>query len=776
MQAGGDIAAVQNSPDAQVIIQRSFISLFGNSPASPAVDWEWGLQILKQQQPDIKKRLRESLFGLAEVDAIEVKAIGQEDSPALALEAVKCLSVDGAEKGTIDPNAPLIATYAREDIEGKLLILGTPGAGKTITLLKLAEHLVGEAISNPKTVIPVIFELSTWRDGQEIGAWLIEQLCKNFDSKGDRNHRIYENWLKRRVLLPLMDGLDELGMVRQRACTEKINDFARVYPHLVVCCRVKEFQQAGVNLSNLRGTVQLQPLNDRQIAEYLQQMGKSGLWDQIQAVPEMGRLLDPVIDPENAEYDEPGLLRVPLFISLAAQVYEPDKPLKGKTDLFERYIDRQLSLKLRDADRNRKELKHRKWAFKRVQAEPDWRQTRQSLGWVARQLAKNNQIEFLVENIQPSCIENKREQWLYWFLLFGINLVVIGASIISILFYFINNYMKTFPLVDSLNSIIFWIFWFSIIASTGSKADTVRMFNALIYYSLNFLFKLKVPQYIRQHTPILHDLSLDSKIRSRLPSFPKGLKLKNLVSAYVETCRFFSALFLIPILPIILFFQNTVIFFSRIFGISKIFNQLEQEQKEIRNRIREDLIKIDYEKSPYKHSINLFIATLICTDYYTYRNKIKVVQICSVVLISPMVILVFLIMSLFNIGFIFTDNFRNPYEKLNQGRVEKLKLLILSIFFTVGFLIFQPYIPAYYQNPIPYWILNFLIYLFTLLTCIDLNKYFALRITLWQAKSIPWNLAQFLTYCHERRLLQQIGGRYRFIHRELLDHFAQHEA
>jgi hypothetical protein len=31
---------------------------------------------------------------------------------------------------------------------------------------------------------------------------------------------------------------------------------------------------------------------------------------------------------------------------------------------------------------------------------------------------------------------------------------------------------------------------------------------------------------------------------------------------------------------------------------------------------------------------------------------------------------------------------------------------------------------------------------------------------------------RFLIYCHDRRLLQQIGGRDRFIHRELLDHFA----
>ncbi len=38
-------------------------------------------------------------------------------------------------------------------------------------------------------------------------------------------------------------------------------------------------------------------------------------------------------------------------------------------------------------------------------------------------------------------------------------------------------------------------------------------------------------------------------------------------------------------------------------------------------------------------------------------------------------------------------------------------------------------------------------------------------------REIPWNYARFLSYCVERRLLQRISGRYRFIHRELLDHF-----
>jgi hypothetical protein len=51
-------------------------------------------------------------------------------------------------------------------------------------------------------------------------------------------------------------------------------------------------------------------------------------------------------------------------------------------------------------------------------------------------------------------------------------------------------------------------------------------------------------------------------------------------------------------------------------------------------------------------------------------------------------------------------------------------------------------------------------------------QHLCLRIVFTRHYGIPWNLAQFLTYCHERRILQQIGGRYRFIHRELLDHFA----
>jgi len=51
-------------------------------------------------------------------------------------------------------------------------------------------------------------------------------------------------------------------------------------------------------------------------------------------------------------------------------------------------------------------------------------------------------------------------------------------------------------------------------------------------------------------------------------------------------------------------------------------------------------------------------------------------------------------------------------------------------------------------------------------------QHYTLRAVLWTSGSAPWRYAQFLNYATERMLLQRIGGRYRFIHELLRDHFA----
>ncbi|MBV7334629.1 hypothetical protein KFU94_41610 [Chloroflexi bacterium TSY] len=54
----------------------------------------------------------------------------------------------------------------------------------------------------------------------------------------------------------------------------------------------------------------------------------------------------------------------------------------------------------------------------------------------------------------------------------------------------------------------------------------------------------------------------------------------------------------------------------------------------------------------------------------------------------------------------------------------------------------------------------------------NLTKHVILRLALWRKGFTPWNYSRFLDYCHDRILLQKVGGGYIFIHRMLMDHFA----
>jgi len=172
---------------------------------------------------------------------------------------------------------------------------------------------------------------------------------------------------------------------------------------MVVCCRVKEFETVNMKLSNLRGAVCLQPLSDGQIEAYLHSIHRSELWSAMQTNPNLQALLKTT--PEG----DPGLLRVPLFVKLTADVYDPNEPIGSKKDLLEKYIERQLSFDQRERDR-RKELERREWAYKTVEAEPKLQETISSLSWIARQLQANKTVDLLIEQMQPSWIETKHLQ------------------------------------------------------------------------------------------------------------------------------------------------------------------------------------------------------------------------------------------------------------------------------------------------------------------------------------------------------------------------------
>ncbi|MEL6492537.1 MAG: hypothetical protein AAFQ95_21525 [Cyanobacteria bacterium J06621_3] len=61
--------------------------------------------------------------------------------------------------------------------------------------------------------------------------------------------------------------------------------------------------------------------------------------------------------------------------------------------------------------------------------------------------------------------------------------------------------------------------------------------------------------------------------------------------------------------------------------------------------------------------------------------------------------------------------------------------------------------------------------LFSLNSLTAVVQHYLLRLFLCRGGHIPYDYVRFLKYTTERRLTQQVGGSFRFIHRELLDHF-----
>jgi len=223
-----------------------------------------------------------------------------------------------------------------------------------------------------------------------------------------------------------LDGLDELGLERQKKCTEKLNEFARTYPQLVVCCRVREFETANIKLSNLNGAICLQELSNGQIEAYFQSINRADLWSEMKTNSALQGLL------EETTEGEPGLLRVPLFIKLLANVYNHQETIKNKADLLEKYIERQLSFDQRSSD-HIKDLQDYYWAYKTLEKEPKFSATINSLNWIARQLQANNTVELLIEQMQPIWLESKALKSRYR-LIFGLIAGLIAGLIVGLIF------------------------------------------------------------------------------------------------------------------------------------------------------------------------------------------------------------------------------------------------------------------------------------------------------------------------------------------------------
>lgn len=307
----------------------------------------------------------------------------------------------------LQTDAPSI-THAFRKADRALLILGAPGAGKTISLVALAHELLAQARKDEQQPIPVILNLSDWAEQQqEIDKWAVEQMVATYQIP----RRMGRAWLMQDRLLFLLDGLDEMPTEQRPACIEAINTFRQEngLPDLIVCCRKEAYETAVLDDNKrlqLNGAIYIRPLTTAQIHQHAPATLRDTIFGD-ETLLEIAQSPLNLTMMQSAFADEDAtavLTHTTLFTQYAHQMYQRQKA-KGNV----------------------------RYSFADLQTQ---------LSWLAKQMQRHNQTIFLIEQLQPSWLikEGHRGQngrlsthllpWLYLFLTRVLVAIFLGTPVV----------------------------------------------------------------------------------------------------------------------------------------------------------------------------------------------------------------------------------------------------------------------------------------------------------------------------------------------------------
>ncbi len=262
-----------------------------------------------------------------------------------------------------------------------LLILGTPGSGKTTMLLELARQLIGHAREDVTYPIPMVFNLASWTEKLSLADWLAQELNNLYSVP----RKTAPDWVKGDKLLLLLDGLDEVRQESRTKCVEAINAFRKEHglTSLAVCSRSQDYADLNAKLS-FEGAIEVQPLTQEQIHEFFNRFG-----DEMAGIKQ-------VLKKDSTLRE---MAETPLFLSVMIMAYrdKQDVDIQVSQDekvqrkqLFDTYIKRMF------------ERRSENVAFKKQHA----------LHWLSRLAARmlvHNTIPYMLEDMQPEWLGEEKQ-------------------------------------------------------------------------------------------------------------------------------------------------------------------------------------------------------------------------------------------------------------------------------------------------------------------------------------------------------------------------------
>ncbi|WP_405568591.1 NACHT domain-containing protein [Streptomyces phaeochromogenes] len=197
---------------------------------------------------------------------------------------------------------------------GRLVVLGEPGAGKTVLAVRFV--LGALAAREPGGPVPVLFPLAGWDPGSVgLRDWLAERLAAEYPPlaavAGQRT--MARELLDAGLLLPVLDGFDELPESAHEMALRRLNAELDERLPVLLTCRAGVWAQAvrDGDVLTAAEVVRLRPLNLATAQLYLERTARP---DDRGSTPWTPVLRDP--PPPLAE-----ALGSPLMVALARTVY-----------------------------------------------------------------------------------------------------------------------------------------------------------------------------------------------------------------------------------------------------------------------------------------------------------------------------------------------------------------------------------------------------------------------------------------------------------------------
>ncbi|MGB3135232.1 MAG: NACHT domain-containing protein, partial [Nodosilinea sp.] len=230
--------------------------------------------------------------------------------------------------------------FQRDGIDGRLLILGEAGVGKTHTLLA-----VGDLLRQRSGPVPVLIDVSAWA-GETMREWLLATLW--------REYRVAKptaaSWVDRAQLTLLVDGFDQLSAAQQRQFAAALEALLRTNPNqtVLLCCRRQAMESLGLTFDEFNGGVNIIPLAAQQVKDYVLAQNHPDLW--------------PVIKGSKVLQQ---LARLPLHLTMLVAMTNPaEPPIRDRADLVQRYIGDRLAQVKGSPARHRASLR---WLAERLE-------------------------------------------------------------------------------------------------------------------------------------------------------------------------------------------------------------------------------------------------------------------------------------------------------------------------------------------------------------------------------------------------------------------------